>query len=72
MTGHFNRKYVIFLAITAALGGLLFGFDVAIITGAGPFLVRQFDLSDLSLGCARAGGTHFRRGDCARRGLGHC
>jgi hypothetical protein len=52
MTGHFNRKYVIFLAITAALGGLLFGFDIAIITGAGPFLVRQFDLSDLSLGWA--------------------
>ena len=52
MSGHFNREYVVFLAITAALGGLLFGFDIAIITGAGPFLVRQFDLSDLSLGWA--------------------
>lgn len=47
-----NFRYVIFLACTAALGGLLFGFDVAIITGAGPFLTRQFELSDISLGWA--------------------
>jgi SP family arabinose:H+ symporter-like MFS transporter len=52
MTGRFNRSYVIFLACTAALGGLLFGFDIAIITGAGPFLTRRFGLSDLSLGWA--------------------
>ncbi len=51
-TGGFNRSYVVFLACTAALGGLLFGFDIAIITGAGPFLVRQFDLGDISLGWA--------------------
>jgi MFS transporter, SP family, arabinose:H+ symporter len=52
LTGTFNRSYVVFLACTAALGGLLFGFDIAIITGAGPFLVRQFDLGDISLGWA--------------------
>lgn len=52
MTGTFNRSYVVFLACTGALGGLLFGFDIAIITGAGPFLVRQFDLGDISLGWA--------------------
>ncbi len=45
-------RYVLFLATTAATGGLLFGFDVAIISGAGPFLVRQFGLDDLSLGLA--------------------
>jgi SP family arabinose:H+ symporter-like MFS transporter len=44
--------YVIFLAATAALGGLLFGFDIAIITGAGPFLIQHFHLNDLSLGWA--------------------
>jgi len=43
---------VIFLAATAALGGLLFGFDIAIITGAGPFLSEHFKLNDLSLGLA--------------------
>ena len=41
-----------FLACTAALGGLLFGFDIAIITGAGPFIVRAFSLGDLGLGWA--------------------
>ncbi|MGA8595814.1 MAG: sugar porter family MFS transporter [Bryobacteraceae bacterium] len=40
------------LASTAALGGLLFGFDIAIITGAGPFLIEHFKLNDLSLGWA--------------------
>ena len=45
-------RYVILLAATAGLGGLLFGFDIAIITGAGPFLVHHFNLNDLSLGWA--------------------
>jgi SP family arabinose:H+ symporter-like MFS transporter len=40
------------LVATAALGGLLFGFDVAIITGAGPFLERHFELDLLALGWA--------------------
>jgi sugar porter (SP) family MFS transporter len=47
-----DLRYVFFLAATAALGGLLFGFDIAIITGAGPFLIRHFHLDDLSLGAA--------------------
>jgi SP family arabinose:H+ symporter-like MFS transporter len=52
MTVKIHLKYLIFLGVTAALGGLLFGFDIAIITGAGPFLVQQFHLNDLSLGWA--------------------
>jgi len=44
--------YVVFLGSTAALGGLLFGFDIAIITGAGPYLAKEFALSDLGLGWA--------------------
>jgi len=47
-----NFRYVAFLACTAALGGLLFGFDIAIITGAGPFIAREFSLSDIGLGWA--------------------
>ena len=47
-----DGRYVLFLGTTAALGGLLFGFDIAIIVGAGPFLVQHFGLSDLSLGWA--------------------
>ncbi len=52
MKGNINIQYLLLLAAAAALGGLLFGFDIAIITGAGPFLVQHFQLGDLSLGWA--------------------
>jgi SP family arabinose:H+ symporter-like MFS transporter len=52
MKGALNQRFVVYLALTAGLGGLLFGFDIAIITGAGPFLTRHFGLGDLSLGWA--------------------
>lgn len=47
-----NLRYVAFLACTASLGGMLFGFDIAIITGAGPFITRDFGLTDIGLGWA--------------------
>jgi MFS transporter, SP family, arabinose:H+ symporter len=47
-----NLRYLVLLAAAAALGGLLFGFDIAIITGAGPFLTEHFGLDDLGLGWA--------------------
>jgi SP family arabinose:H+ symporter-like MFS transporter len=43
---------LIFISIVAALGGLLFGFDIAIITGAGPYLVETFDLNNIQEGWA--------------------
>ena len=52
MSDQINHRFVAFLGVTAALGGLLFGFDIAIITGAGPFLRDEFGLNDLSLGWA--------------------
>ena len=52
MTNKTTISYVLYLGATAALGGLLFGFDIAIITGAGPFLKEDFRLDDLSLGWA--------------------
>jgi SP family arabinose:H+ symporter-like MFS transporter len=52
MPDRINHRFVAFLGMTAALGGLLFGFDIAIITGAGPFLKDHFHLGDLSLGWA--------------------
>jgi len=42
----------IFLGCTADLGGLLFGFDIAIIRGAGSYLLKEFALNDLGLGWA--------------------
>lgn len=47
-----NMRYLSFLVCTAALGGLLFGFDIAIITGAGPFITQEFSLNDIRLGWA--------------------
>lgn len=46
----FNTKYVFLLTSVAALGGLLFGFDIAIITGAVPFIQEHFQLNELQLG----------------------
>jgi SP family arabinose:H+ symporter-like MFS transporter len=38
------------VTFVAALGGLLFGFDIAIITGAVPFIRDHFQLDELQLG----------------------
>jgi len=47
---NFGRLLVV--SIVAALGGLLFGFDIAIITGAGPFLTESFELNSIQEGWA--------------------
>jgi sugar porter (SP) family MFS transporter len=40
-----GRSYVLVICLTAGLGGFLFGFDTAVISGAINFLRRQFQLS---------------------------
>ncbi len=45
-----NKKYVILSAIVAALGGLLFGFDTAVISGTTEWLEKSFDLNPFWLG----------------------
>jgi len=45
-----KRPYIIGLSAVAALGGLLFGFDTAIISGTIPYLKTYFLLSELMLG----------------------
>lgn len=64
-----SKTYVVIVATVAAISGLLFGFDTAVINGALVFLRRQFALTDfqtemaasaLLLGCligAAGGGT---------------
>lgn len=56
----FNNRYIIGLSFISALGGYLFGFDFAVISGALPFLRVQFALDavwegfltgSLALGC---------------------
>jgi SP family arabinose:H+ symporter-like MFS transporter len=39
-------------SLVASFGGLLFGFDIAIITGAGPFLSKTFELNSVEEGWA--------------------
>jgi len=39
-------------SFTAALGGLLFGFDTAVISGTIPFITKHFNLTDAMLGWA--------------------
>jgi sugar porter (SP) family MFS transporter len=40
----FNKTYLIAISFISALGGYLFGFDFAVISGALPFLQKQFVL----------------------------
>lgn len=45
-----NSHYLYFISIVSAMGGLLFGFDIAVISGSVPFIQPYFNLSELELG----------------------
>ena len=45
-----HKNYVILISSIAALGGLLFGFDTAVISGTTPFIKPFFNLNDIWLG----------------------
>lgn len=47
-----NKKFIVTVSVVAALGGLLFGFDTAIISGAIPYITPFFALDTYSLGWA--------------------
>jgi len=47
--GH-NSLFVFGVSMVAAMGGLMFGFDLGIITGVIPYIKHQFALGDFSLG----------------------
>lgn len=59
MENRSNISYVIFLSVVAALGGILFGYDTAVISGTTSDVASQFGLNDLSkgwyVGCALVG-----------------
>ena len=45
-----NKKYLLYSTLVASLGGLLFGFDTAVISGTTGWLEKSFDLSSFWLG----------------------
>src|SRR6266542_1884545 len=46
-----HKRYLFFVCFIAALGGFLFGFDTAVISGTLFFIVKQFHFSSLMEGC---------------------
>ncbi|HUX95304.1 MAG TPA: sugar porter family MFS transporter [Bacteroidales bacterium] len=50
MMNNIQKNYVILISSIAALGGLLFGFDTAVISGTTPFIKPYFNLDDIWLG----------------------
>ncbi|MBP5558435.1 MAG: sugar porter family MFS transporter [Bacteroidales bacterium] len=59
MNGKVNMGYVVFLCVVAALGGILFGYDTAVISGTTAIVKSQFGLSTglegWYVGCALIG-----------------
>ncbi len=47
-----SRKFIVLVSFVAALGGLLFGYDTAIISGTIPFIKAYFNLNEYTLGWA--------------------
>lgn len=50
MKKDFNVGLLLLISIIASFGGLLFGFDIAIISGTVPFIKDYFNLNELQLG----------------------
>ena len=59
MKNNKTSGYVIFMAVVAAIGGILFGYDTAVISGTTEIVKNQFQLTDLMegwyVGCALIG-----------------
>jgi sugar porter (SP) family MFS transporter len=45
-----GRPYLYFISLVATIGGLMFGFDIGIISGAVPFIQPYFNWDELQLG----------------------
>ena len=59
MKNNVNMGYVVFLSVVAAIGGILFGYDTAVISGTTEIVKAQFGLSTglegWFVGCALIG-----------------
>ena len=54
--GIYRKGYVLKISLIAAMGGVMFGFDLGVITGVIPFIQRQFQLTRI---CVGLGGGHL-------------
>ena len=56
-----NMGRVVFLAVVAAIGGILFGYDTAVISGTTEIVKNQFQLNTIAegwyVGCALIGSS---------------
>ena len=48
-TKNMNMGYVIFMAIVAAIGGILFGYDTAVISGTTELIMAPLKLKESAL-----------------------
>ena len=46
----YNYKYLILISLTTAMGGLLFGYDISVISGTIPFITDYFSLDEYTKG----------------------
>ena len=56
MKTEYNSKLIYVIAVVAATGGLLFGFDTGVISGAIPFFQKDFGIDN---GMIRIVWCHF-------------
>ena len=45
-----NITYIFFISLVSALGGLLFGYDLVVVSGVIPQVIGQFNLTSFQLG----------------------
>ncbi len=48
----YNKRYIFFMTLVVALGGLLFGFDLSIISGTVSAFTQYFNLNEVEVGWA--------------------
>ena len=54
----YNKKFVYFICLVSAMGGLLFGYDWVVIGGAKPFYELYFDIADVPAMQGHISSTH--------------
>jgi MFS transporter, SP family, arabinose:H+ symporter len=64
-----NFRYLLTISVVTALGGLLFGFDISVISGTIPFIQDYFGLNEAmkGMGCKQCPDWLYYRGFFCRK-----